>query len=36
MRMGFDGIDSVVVVDNLANHIAKKSTAKIIIFFREC
>ena len=36
MLMGFDGIDSVVVFDNLVNHITKISTAKINIFFREC
>lgn len=30
--MGFDGIDSVVVFDNLVNHITKISTAKINIF----
>lgn len=32
MLMGFDGIDSVVVFDNLVNHITKISTAKINIF----
>lgn len=36
MLMGFNGIDSVVVFDNLVNHITKISTAKINIFFREC
>lgn len=30
--MGFDCIDSVVVFDNLVNHITKISTAKINIF----